>query len=61
MGDIPGKDGSGRRTTVLSGPDRLKVGRRTSQAEGSGNGPDRLKAQKGGPDMIKVPRVVQLG
>ena len=45
----------------MSGPDRLKAGGRTSQAEGSGNGPDRLKAQEGGPDMLKVLRVVQIG
>ena len=45
----------------LSGPDRLKAGGRTSQAEGSENGPDRLKALEGGPDLLKVLRVVQMG
>ena len=29
MGEIPGKNGSGRRASVFSGPDRLKAGRRT--------------------------------
>ena len=45
----------------LSGPDRLKAGRRTSQAEGLENGPARLKALEGGPDWLKVLRVVQIG
>ena len=45
----------------LSGPGRLKAGRHTSQAEGSEDGPDRLKALKGGPGMLKVLRVVQIG
>ena len=45
----------------MSGPDRLKAGGRTSQAEGSKNGPDRLKTQKGGPNMLKVLKVVQIG
>ena len=45
----------------LSGPGRLKAGGHTSQAEGSENGPDRLKAQSGGPDMLKALRVVQIG
>ena len=34
----------------LSGPGRLKACGRTSQAEGSENGPDRLKALEGSPD-----------
>ena len=42
-------------------PDRLKADGRTSQAEGLENGPDRLKALVGGPDMLKVLRVVQIG
>ena len=29
---------------LVSGPDRLKAGRRTSQTEGSENGPAKLKA-----------------
>ena len=45
----------------MSGPDRLKAGRRTSQAEGSENGPARMKALEGGPDWLKVLRVVQIG
>ena len=45
----------------LSGPDRLKAGGRTSQAKGSKNGPDRLKVLEGGPDLLKVLRVVQMG
>ena len=46
---------------TLSGPGRLKSGGRTSQAEGSENGPDRLKSLEGGPDLLKVLRVVQMG
>ena len=61
MGEVPRKNGSEWCTIVLSGPDRLKADGRTSQAEGSKDGPDRLKAQEGGPDMLKVLRVVQIG
>ena len=45
----------------LSGPGRLKADGRTSQAEGSEDGLNRLKALEGGPDMLKVLRVVQIG
>ena len=45
----------------LSGPGRLKAYGHTSQAEGSENSPDRLKALEGGLDMLKVLRVVQIG
>ena len=38
----------------------LRVVGRTSQTEGSENGPERLKAQRGGPDMMKVLRVVHI-
>ena len=54
---------------MWSGPDRLKAGRRTSQAEGSEDGPvrlaegsesgpDWLKARGGGPVMLKTLRVI---
>ena len=45
----------------LSSLDRLKAGRHTSQAEGSENDPDRLKDLEGGPDMLNVLRVDQIG
>ena len=43
---------------ILSGPDRLKAGGRTSQTEGSEDSLDRMKALEGGPDLLKVLRVV---
>ena len=45
----------------LSGLGRLKACGRTSQVEGLENDPDRLKALEGGPDMLKVLGMVQIG
>ena len=43
------------------GPDRLQARRDASQTDGSTSGADRLKALRGGPDMPKARRAVQIG
>ena len=57
------------RNDILSGPERLKAGRRTSQVEGSGErsrqaeGPKRrsrhVEGSENGPDRLKARRAVQ--
>ena len=58
---FPGRMVQGDVQQFFRGPNRLKAGGHTSQAEGSEDGPARMKALEGGPNWLKVLRVVQIG